>query len=618
MSWQTEQLQARLQAEADFYETIIQLVEANSELYIYLNRPPQTPADCPELLPIIESTLKQELPDAKTVNIYSRELGHEEPDWHTVLHLQAPVNGLLVEPEIDLNIDFSLADLEPSTSSVVTNPEPQQQMVAVSEAVPLSSFCFSRNRQLVENDIDRPSKEVAEVITQFHGWEKEQQIKLLEFLKEWFSSRDTSPSGLNKLSSEAQEIVAKMQADKELQRSLKIWFSRYCYDPQKTINEISGNKFHEKPSQIKLATAEVTESSNTNSGRTYSSYNKTLPSGKSSKASSRASVSSINETSTKFDTAEIIQIAITALIASGLAFLVSDVTLSFGSTAIFLFAVSIVGGFVAVFKNFLVSGIATALEIVCMFAIGFTAFFIGIIGNLVGGAVAISVYMVSYKDKSLLTAKSLRIMIASAIAVILGLFGSNFIKVAPIIPDASNFQASGTVVLQMKSRNSESLPEQTFNIKGAIAKVTSERLGGNNLLLEIAASSEPVSNEQVKLLLDTNEYNFCATFAETAASTTKPNLILCFMAFIDRRSKIPVVLYNLSLSALDTKVYPGVNVDKRSENSIGVSVNNIEPRRNGQVDLSLKTVIEGEQKAVTAKVDVKVNTKVLKTALVGS
>lgn len=52
-----------------------------------------------------------------------------------------------------------------------------------------------------------------------------------------------------------------------------------------------------------------------------------------------------------------------------------------------------------------------------------------------------------------------------------------------------------------------------------------------------------------------------------------------------------------------------------SENSVGVSVSNIEPRRNGQVDLSLKTTIEDKQEAGTAKVDVKVNTKVLKTAL---
>jgi len=223
--------------------------------------------------------------------------------------------------------------------------------------------------------------------------------------------------------------------------------------------------------------------------------------------------------------------------------------------------------------------------------------------------------MVSYKDKRLLTAKSLRIMIASAIAVILGLFGSNFIKVAPVIPDASNFQASGTVVLQMTPTGSAPLPEQTFNIKGAIATVT-EYWGVGTLHLEIALSSEPVSNEQVKLLIDTkdefasDEYAFCRAFVKTAESTTKPNLILCFEAYIDRRSKIPVFY---RLVALDTQVRAGVAM--RSENSVGISVNNIEPRRNGQVDLSLNTVIEDEQKAGTAKVDVKVNTKLLETAL---
>jgi hypothetical protein len=607
MSWHTEQLQARLQAEADRFETIVQVVESNSELYIYLNRPPQSPADCSELLPIIESTLKLEFPNTKTANIYSRELGEENPDWYTVLHLHPETpNGLLAEPEIDVNIDFSIAEVEQSIEPAVTNQEPQQQMVVINDAPPLSSFCFSRNRQLVENEIDRPSKEVSEVITKFHGWEKEEQIKLLQFLKEWFSTKNGSVTGLNQLSSEAREIVERMQADKELQRSLKIWFSRYCYDSQKTINEISGDSFLDKHSHGKL---EQTINQDTTSGKTYSSYSKIPKATPVSKSSSRISVTPIDEPSGKISTAEIIQIVITAIIASGLTFLASDITLAFGAAGIFLFAVSVVGGFVVVFKQFIVGSTATALEIIGILGTGFSSIFVSIIGNLVGVAVAISVFMVTYNQKTLLTAKSLRVMIASLIAVTIALPSSSFIKVGSVAPSVSDFQASGTVVIQPRSSGSDIVPEQTFNIKGAVARLN---VGGGGMgFIEVVASSQPISNEQLKLLVDMKNMGICRTFLEVAFTpTTKPEMIVCFIAYIDMGSK-NLSNYDIAIHNPQSGSSFSVNPIRESGVAFSVNVSNIEPRRNGEVDLSLNGVVEREK--FTAKVDVKFDTKILDT-----
>ena len=602
MSWPIDELTARLQAEGDAYATIVQVVESNSEIYIYLNRPPQTPADCPELLPIIESTLKLEFPDIQTVNIFSRELGQENPDWHTVLHLcgETAANQLSAEPEMDVNIDFGIEEAELSAESAVANQENGQQMVAVSDAIRLSSFCFSRNRQLVEGEIDRPSKEVSEIIINFHGWDQEQQIRLLQFLKEWFSDKSGSPSVPNKLSPAAREIVERMQADKELQRSLKIWFSRYCYDPQKTINEISGDSFQEKLSHSQAVSVGVAESDNTTASKTYSSYSRTIQNAQTAKSYSRASVSKSAETSTKVTTAEIIQIVITALIASGLAFVVSDVTLNIGVAGFFLFAVSVISGFVAVFKNFVIASTCTVIQILCVLTIGFTSIFIAIIGELVGVAVGISVFLITYDAKRLITAKSVRIMTASLIAVVFSLFGSTIIKVEPAIPDASNFQASGLVVLQPRPIGSERTPERTFNIKSGVARLTV--IGGFMYQLEIAASTEPISKEQLKLLLASKPYeSLCQKLHMSAKST---DLMLCFFGYIQPESKIP---YNYDLAFLEAKT--GRSLSYKSEGSLGVSVNNIELKRNGQVNLSLNHVIE--QELGTVKVDVKFNTQIL-------
>lgn len=90
----------------------------------------------------------------------------------------------------------------------------------------------------MEGDIDRPNKAVVDKLKTFHSWDRTKQIELLQFLKKWFENPDTADA---QLSSEARAWVGEMHADKELQRSLKVWLSRYCYDTDKTIREISSD-----------------------------------------------------------------------------------------------------------------------------------------------------------------------------------------------------------------------------------------------------------------------------------------------------------------------------------------------------------------------------------------
>jgi len=627
MNGNVEQVVARLQVVANPYNTIVQVVESDSQVYIFLNRPPQAPPDCPELLPIIESTLKLEFPAIETVNVFSRELGQEHSDWHTVLRLQleTPTNELSTDTQIDGDVASSIEEPQQSAENAVATQESQQQAVTVSDVIPLSSFCFSRNRKILESDLDRPSKEVSAIIINFHRWGKEQQIKLLQFLKKWFDGEDNSLSGLSDLSSEAQGIVESMQADKELQRSLRIWFSRYCYDPQKTIREISGDSPAERqaPKKAGAADPKATRSQDASSGKTYPSR---IPQGtQTSRSSSHASANQPTETSTN-PIAEIIQILITALVASGLAFLVRDITLSAGIMGIVLFVVSIVSGFLSAFRKTLSAGIFLILEVICIGVIGgWSPIIISVTANLVGAIIALSIFAITWNDGRLITAKSLRMMIASLMAVMLSLLSAAWFQV---IIDASNFQVSGTLVL----------PEKTYNINGgAVARLVVLPLPRSSSfgVLEITASSSPISDEQLKLLkakitkttkINSNELNinefineFLLVNVLVGYARNSDSLLLYFVSQINLRDKTlsgyQLYVFKPPSAGLPlTKISP--IFETSNETDKGISVDKIDLKEGGQVSFSLKTSIEEEGTSIEegkeiAEVDLKFNTRVL-------
>jgi len=608
MSRNIEQVATRLQAIASSHNIVVQVVEKNSQIYVLLNRPPQTPPNCPELLPIIESTLKREFPAVETVNVFSREFGKANPDWRTVLRLQpeTPINE-----QIDVGVDPGIQEPEQLREDAMATQESQQQAVTVSDAIPLSNFCFSRNRKILESDLDCPSKEVSAIIINFHKWGKEQQIKLLQFLKKWFNGEDDSLSGLADLSSEAQEIIESMQADKELQRSLRIWFSRYCYDPQKTIREISGDSPIEKQAPRKEGTAKpkTTRSQDASSREIHPS--RIRQSTEASRLSSHATANQPTKTSTN-PIGEIIQVLITALIASGLAFLVRDITMSVGIMGIVLFVVSTVSGFLSGFRKAIPSFIFFILEIIIVYAISrWSAIVIVVIANLVGGIVALSVFAITLNDGRLVTGKSLRIMTASLIAVMLSLWSATWFKVSPGVTDTSTFRVSGTVVL----------PEKTFNVNGGAIAV----LGKSSVIsrsLSIAALSEPISDEQLDYLKATFDrsvsgQSLCDVFYR-AYYGKDSGLLFCLTVLIDLTNNRTPNVYDLSV----IESASGKLIGERTVlGSAGMLIDSIDLKENGQVSFSLKTSIFNRLGAdvppsdtnSVGEVDVKFNTRIVST-----
>lgn len=209
---QVDRVIASLQVEANSFGVIVQAIAADQEVYIYLNRPPEITPDCPELVALIKQKLSKEFPDITSIYLLSRVLGEENPDWHERISLLSEPAPALSSEEINLGIDLNIENFDIGDESTPQSTEPS----ATSEPeVKLNTFCFSRNRQLVEGDIDRPNKTVGKIIKSFHSWSHPNKIDLLSFLKEWFADPSAvSPEGLPE---PAQGIISQMSADKELQ-----------------------------------------------------------------------------------------------------------------------------------------------------------------------------------------------------------------------------------------------------------------------------------------------------------------------------------------------------------------------------------------------------------------
>ncbi|MFN3927461.1 MAG: hypothetical protein ACK4QL_09085 [Pseudanabaenaceae cyanobacterium] len=452
---QADKVAASLQLEADLFGVVVQAVAAGSEFYIYLNRPPETAPDCPELVALIKDKLTQEFPEITSIYLLSRILGEEYPDWQEHISLlPEPVPSLSSEEiKIDLDLNFENLDLDIAESiEPVVTPAPE---------VKLNTFCFSRNRHLVEGDIDRPSKTVSEILRSFHGWSHPHKIELLSFLKEWFA--DPSAVAPDRLPEKARAIIAQMSADKELQRSLKVWFSRYCFDPDRTLREISG-EVHSQPHKVKLSGHSTPSPSSTTAPKKVQAR---APSPSKSVKSSAEKPTPTAKTSQAFTTDEIPMLMVVAIVVAFCSFLLPYMISDFEpiGVGIFLVVVSIAGGWAGAFQEKTIMSIS-GLILSGFYIFGFSNFVILIIlGGAIGLSVGIAVKMGMGENNSPLAPKPLRVM-AVALIVLLTIQAPAWFQIRRGRQNTVQLQ----VLPELKAIGSVTYAGQTYDLKGAIAE----------------------------------------------------------------------------------------------------------------------------------------------------
>jgi hypothetical protein len=197
--------------------------------------PPPPPGRLKTTSPVSQATISPEPPEPP-------EPPADQPkgDDMAQFYFKAKAKPKAVPPSAELPVVAETAEATATAPVVI-------------EEVDLSSYCFIRNKLLLDSAIKPPSKEVMDLIAKLHFFsavEKEQIAPLLDNLyrqppkkEESSGESDLYQVGEVDLRELPEPIQAWFQAiialDPEPFRKSAIWFSRYCHNPQKTIAELS-------------------------------------------------------------------------------------------------------------------------------------------------------------------------------------------------------------------------------------------------------------------------------------------------------------------------------------------------------------------------------------------
>jgi hypothetical protein len=248
---------------------VVQVIQDDTELHVYINREPNCAIDQLALQQQIYQTVTAlPIPDIQGIWLYSRILGMVDPDWQTYIALPQSPDPLISEslPELNSTPQASpLPVVEPGTTElpveqtassdsavVESTSEVESEVESKSEAIApqtqqttpesrssqFSQYCFIRNRLMLTADLVPPSHELARLIQRFHQQSEAEKQVVLPNLDRFFRT-GTTPD-LSSLNPQLQEWFNDLTALPSMeQRKATIWFSRYCFDPEATLMIVS-------------------------------------------------------------------------------------------------------------------------------------------------------------------------------------------------------------------------------------------------------------------------------------------------------------------------------------------------------------------------------------------
>ena len=138
--------------------------------------------------------------------------------------------------EVDTKVDSQEAD----NLAIDSNQKIDNSVASSIDITNFSEFCFVRNQRLLESEIVAPKLNIAYLVSFFHDLSQENKHLLLPLLTQHFKqTSEILDSSKEQFSPTIQEWLQKIRKlSPEQTRKAAIWFSRYCYNPEKTIAEI--------------------------------------------------------------------------------------------------------------------------------------------------------------------------------------------------------------------------------------------------------------------------------------------------------------------------------------------------------------------------------------------
>lgn len=149
------------------------------------------------------------------LSLYSRPRGEKKPDWQEQRQISPQIETRIVEPE----------------------PEPEAEATPEPDAgLDLSSYCFVRNQLLLRTSLPLPPGDIQQQIRFFHELSDEEKQRLLPMMTEFFKTPDMALP--EDLTSAQHNWFEQMQLhDEQKFKTISIWLSRYCADPEKALRE---------------------------------------------------------------------------------------------------------------------------------------------------------------------------------------------------------------------------------------------------------------------------------------------------------------------------------------------------------------------------------------------
>jgi hypothetical protein len=219
---------------------IFQVFRETETLYIYVNRPAEQALEHEILSDTIQGAIAAlEIPHLENLCLYSRELGTVEPDWEALISLKSTDANKSEHFAPDVMGAAVAQDVQPSpAASEASSDCLEPEINSTLENADFSQYCFTRNRALLTSDILPPTESIALLIQNFDALLPSQKQEALPLLDSCFRG-NSFPSG-DDLDPEAQAWLHQLeQMNPTDLRKTAIWISRYCFNPEVTMGQVT-------------------------------------------------------------------------------------------------------------------------------------------------------------------------------------------------------------------------------------------------------------------------------------------------------------------------------------------------------------------------------------------
>lgn len=237
-----------------------QVIIDDSTLHIYINRQDFAEPNYQQLKENIYTAAIDLYPlEFERIWLYCRVLGQVEPDWQSVLEVDAvslssdkiapaiesiatavkATNYIVEKIEKELNTTESFAEesywaIDDLPTTADDDGESEIKSNLVDPTLNLSKYCFIRNQRLLYAVLPAPDSSIARLIETFDSFDssiKRSQLPILEayFEKSIVLNVDSFPLKVQTWWKQIEQL------DSENRRMLAIWLSRYCLNSQQTL-----------------------------------------------------------------------------------------------------------------------------------------------------------------------------------------------------------------------------------------------------------------------------------------------------------------------------------------------------------------------------------------------